>query len=87
MRDKLALAGSILGIMDKNPDKALYDITIKKAKRLGIDIDQVNRLIEERAAARKEKDFAKADEIRKRLLEMKINIMDTPEGTSWRIEK
>ena len=39
--------------------------------------------IAERAAAKKEKDFAKADAIRAELLERGIVIKDTREGTTW----
>ena len=40
--------------------------------------------IEERKAAKKEKDFAKADAIRAELLEKGIVIEDTREGVKWR---
>ena len=43
----------------------------------------VNEKIELRNAARKEKDFAKADAIRQELLDMGIEIKDTREGTVW----
>jgi cysteinyl-tRNA synthetase len=41
-------------------------------------------LIEERLAARKSKDWAKADEIRKKLLDEGIVLEDRPEGTIWK---
>ncbi len=41
--------------------------------------------IEERKAAKKEKDFAKADAIRAELLEKGIQIKDTREGTVWEL--
>jgi len=87
IKDKLRIMSEIFGIMEKDPNIALRDITTMKAKRAGIDIDLVNRMIEERAAARKAKDFKKADEVRNKLLEMGITVMDTPEGTIWRIER
>ncbi len=40
--------------------------------------------IEERKAAKKEKDFAKADAIRAELLEKGIVIEDTREGVKWK---
>ena len=45
--------------------------------------DTVNALIEERTQARKEKNWAKADEIRDKLKEMGIVLEDTPQGVKW----
>ncbi len=87
IREKIMIMGRIFGIMEKEPLSVLKSITTMKAKRLGIDVDEVSRLIEERSLARKEKNFQKSDEIRDRLLKMGIAIMDTPEGTLWRIER
>lgn len=44
---------------------------------------EIDALIEERTAARKEKNWAKADEIRNKLTEMGIVIEDTPQGVKW----
>ena len=46
--------------------------------------DDEMAVIKEREAARKEKDWAKADVLRDRLLEMGIEIKDTPNGTEWK---
>ena len=45
--------------------------------------EEILRLIEERAEARKNKDYAKSDEIRDKLASMGITIKDTPEGVKW----
>ena len=48
------------------------------------DLDsEIEKLIEERQAARKAKDFARADEIRDQLLAMGIVLKDTREGVKW----
>ncbi len=71
--------------------KALYDcmntlcdvmgiITERKEEILDEEIEQ---LIEERQAARKEKNFARADEIRDELLARGIVLKDTREGVKW----
>lgn len=44
------------------------------------DEEKINKLIEERTIAKKEKNYKKADEIRNELLSMGIEIMDTPQG-------
>ena len=46
--------------------------------------DDIERLIAERQAARKAKDFAKADEIRDELLKKGIILEDTREGVKWK---
>ena len=46
----------------------------------------VEKKIAERAAAKAEKDFARADEIRAELAEKGIMLKDTREGTSWSLE-
>ena len=48
------------------------------------EADQIEALIKERDDAKKAKDFGKADEIRKRLDAMNIELRDTPEGTVWK---
>ena len=53
----------------------------KKEELLDADIE---KLIEERQAARKAKDFAKADAIRDELLEKGIILKDTREGVQWK---
>ncbi len=45
--------------------------------------EEVERLIEERQQARKNKDFARADEIRDELAGMGIQLKDTREGVKW----
>ena len=56
-------------------------ITEKKADTLEAEAEE---LIAERQAARKAKDFAKADEIRDKLLAMGIQLKDTREGVQWK---
>ena len=46
--------------------------------------EDIEKLIEERQAARKAKNFARADEIRNELLEKGIILEDTREGVKWR---
>jgi cysteinyl-tRNA synthetase len=43
-------------------------------------------LIELRATLRKEKNFALADHVRKRLGELGVTLEDRPDGTKWRVE-
>ncbi|MBQ0084028.1 MAG: cysteine--tRNA ligase [Clostridiales bacterium] len=48
------------------------------------DLDsEVEKLIAERTQARKDKNYAKADEIRNKLKDMGIVLEDTPQGVKW----
>ena len=53
----------------------------KKEENLDAEIE---KLIEERQAARKARDFKRADEIRDELLAQGIILEDTREGVKWK---
>lgn len=64
---------------------SLCDILGIITQRKKEDLDaEVEKLIEMRQVARKEKNFARADEIRDQLIEMGIILEDTREGVKWR---
>ena len=56
---------------------------IETTKEEEILDEEIEKLIEERQAARKNKHFARADEIRDQLLEQGIVLKDTREGVKW----
>ena len=72
------LAGT-LGFLQENPSDFLQGGMVSK------QIDGLSQLIEERRLARLQKNFLKADEIRKALLEQGVELEDGPTGTTWRI--
>ena len=45
---------------------------------------EIDALVAERTAAKKNKDFAKADEIRNQLTARGVIIIDTPNGPTWK---
>jgi len=59
----------------------------RKRQASGIDANQVDRLVAERAAARARKDFKESDRIRDELAAMGIAIKDSKEGTTWEIAR
>ena len=70
----------------------LFDLIVKLTDVLGIIVDKkedlldgdIEALIEERQAARKSRNFARADEIRDELLAKGIILEDTREGVKWK---
>ena len=61
-------------------DKVLGFIVVKEEKIS----EDIQKLVDEREAARKAKDFKKADEIRDKLKEQGIVLEDTPQGVRWK---
>ena len=59
-------------------------LTRKEEKMADDEVAKIESMIAERTAAKKEKNFARADEIRAELLEMGIVIEDTREGVKWK---
>ena len=74
-----ALAG-VLGLLQRDPQAFLQG----GASMDGLDDAAINVQIEARIAAKKAKNFAEADRIRKELLEAGVVLEDTAQGTSWR---
>ncbi len=72
--------------------QGVYDLLVKLSDVLGIIIEKeeemldgdIEALIEERQAARKSRNFARADEIRDELLKKGIILEDTREGVKWK---
>lgn len=63
------------------------DLLIVEAENnADVDEELINQLIDERNQARSDRNWAKADEIRNRLLEMNIELYDSKEGTTWKVK-
>ena len=67
-------------------DKVLSLGLIEEEKTVDNDLENfILEKIEERANAKKDKDFSKADKIRDELLEKGIKLIDTREGTTYEL--
>ena len=72
--------GGILGILQGEPEAFL---------KSGADVDEawIQSMIDQRVAAKKNRDFAEADRIRAELASKGVILEDSREGTTWRIER
>ena len=79
--------GQLLGILTRPPQDFLDQEKTRLLNKKGLSAETIERLIAERNQARKEKDWARADGLRERLVEMNILLKDSPRGTIWQIEE
>lgn len=73
---------NILGLVQHNVDEFLKSDIGQDA--LGLSEEQIEDLIQQRKDAKKDKNFARADEIRQSLLDQGVVLEDTRQGTVWR---
>ncbi|MCX6641238.1 MAG: cysteine--tRNA ligase [bacterium] len=71
VEERLKSWDTVLGVMEPDAEA-------------DIDAEAIDRLIAERNEARKTKNFARSDEIRKIIDDMGIILQDTPQGVRWR---
>lgn len=81
-RSELFQAAGVLGILEAKPEDFLGEV----GGSTQVDPEEIEALIKERAKARSEKDWSRADAIRDRLKKMGIALEDGPEGTVWRVD-
>jgi cysteinyl-tRNA synthetase len=74
----------LLGVATGGPEGTLRELRELALIRAGITEEEILAGIAERALARKDKDFSRADNIRETFATKGINFQDTPNGTTWR---
>jgi len=78
--------GGVLGLFCSDPAVWLEQFRLAGLRNLDITAEQIDALIAERLQARNDKDFARSDEIRDELDAHGILLLDSREGTSWKLK-
>ncbi len=81
VKGRIIAAGQLLGLLGEKPGIWLG---YGQEANAGIDAERIERLLDERQQARKDRNFARADEIRNQLASEGIVIEDTPQGPKWK---
>ncbi|GAA5445318.1 cysteine--tRNA ligase [Microbulbifer sp. NBRC 101763] len=83
LKGLLLAAGEMLGILQQDPEA-----WFKQARggEESVSAEEIEALIEERVQSKKNRDFARADEIREELKSKGVVLEDSREGTKWRRE-
>ncbi len=82
----LKYACQLLGFLYHEPREYRAQVLETKKEAKGLDVAKIESLIEQRAAARKDKDWARADQCRDELTAMGVVLEDTASGTVWKIK-
>ena len=77
---ELTVGGRLLGILDADPEAWFTDAVGEE----GPTGEEIDALIEERIAAKANRDFERADQIRDDLEALGVVLEDGPDGTQWR---
>ncbi|RLB58243.1 MAG: cysteine--tRNA ligase [Deltaproteobacteria bacterium] len=85
LRGVLQRVAAVLGVLERKPAEALQALQAGALHGRSVDRERIEELVAERSQARKTRDFQRADAIRDELKRMGIELMDGPEGTTWRI--
>ena len=78
--------GGVLGLFISEPADWLEKQKMKALATLDITAEEVEQLIVERQQARKDKNFARSDEIRDDLETRGIILLDSAQGTTWKVK-
>ena len=81
-KSALLAGGELLGLLQQDPEA-----WFKQAIGTEIDVAEIERLVAERTAAKKARDFAESDRIRDQLLALGVVVEDTPQGPRWKSVK
>jgi len=84
LRAALLRLGDVLGLFSSEPAEWLQQLNLALLKNTGLTEADVRQAIEERQAARRDKDFARSDQIRDELAAKGVQLLDGPQGTTWK---
>ncbi|MBM4392878.1 MAG: cysteine--tRNA ligase, partial [Deltaproteobacteria bacterium] len=75
----------VFGVGAMSPAAYFDEAKVKRLRAQGKDPAEIDALVVARGAARAARDWSRADELRAELDAQGIAVMDSPEGSTWRV--
>ncbi len=85
LRQVVTKIASALGLFEDDPQAWLARRRDRQVVAKGIDAAQVAALLQARVDARAQKSWGESDRLRDELKALGVEIMDTPQGTTWKV--
>lgn len=79
--------GELLSLFQEEPVSFLKNLDDQLLKQKNLKRELIQKMIDDRLTARKNKNFKQADEIRDKLQQTGIEIRDTAQGSEWEVKK
>ena len=84
VKGEISKYSAILNIFNKTPQQ--WQVALLKTKKITLSEAEINQKILERKKAREDKDYKRADEIRKELEAIGIVLEDKKDSTLWKVK-
>lgn len=79
--------GKLLSLFQEPAEKFLIELDNKLLVNKNLKRSDIDQIVKERGLARLKKDFAKSDELRKKLTDLGITVSDLIDGSFWEVIK
>ena len=83
IKNEIIRVYSIIGLLQEDPERFILSLRNKHLEKANLTIEEIEKLITERANAKQEKNYVKADEIRNELDAKGIILNDSASVTNW----
>lgn len=83
LKSELLAGGHLMGLLEQDPE-VWFRWTAAESGQAGLSDDQIDSMVERREAARRDRDFARADQLRDELQKAGVELEDSADGTRWR---
>ena len=77
----------IFGLAQRSPEKFFKEIYQRLIESRQLDPDKVDFLLKARVKARQAKDYEESDRLRDQLLQLGLQVQDTPQGQLWEVSE